>query len=51
MSNDLRMKFELYNKIKAALTYPIIIFSFLTTAILVVLVYVIPSITAVFDTS
>jgi len=41
----------LRNKVKAAITYPIIIFVFLLMAIIIVLVYVIPSIMELFQTS
>lgn len=51
LSDDLKMKNDLNSKIKWALTYPFIIFMFLIIAILVVLVYVIPSILPLFETS
>ena len=51
ISEDLRSKYDLRNKIKWALTYPVIIFMFLILAILVVLTYVIPSVIPLFETS
>lgn len=51
ISEDLKKIYELKNKIKSALTYPIIIFLFLFLAIIVVLTYVIPAIKPLFDNS
>lgn len=51
LSEDLRKTHDLRNKIKSALTYPIIIFSFLILAVVIVLTYVIPSIRQLFETS
>lgn len=48
LSENLRKSYELRQKIKWALTYPIIIFVFLFLAVLIVLTYVIPSITPLF---
>jgi len=45
------MKDDLINKIKGALTYPVIILLFLFLAIMIVLVYVIPTIVPLFETS
>ena len=51
LSDELKKKHDLRSKIKWALTYPIIIFSFLLLAVIVVLAYVIPSIKPLFDTA
>jgi len=51
LSEDLKKVHELRNKIKTALTYPIIIFLFLGLALSIVLTYVIPSIKPLFDDS
>ena len=51
LSDDLKKVHDLRNKIKWALTYPIIIFLFLFLALLVVLTYVIPEIKPLFDTA
>lgn len=48
LSEDLKKIHELRNKIKWALTYPIIVFLFLILALFVVLTYVIPAITPLF---
>jgi type II secretory pathway component PulF len=40
---------ELRNKIKSSLSYPMIIFGFLFIAVIVILVYVIPSIRPLFE--
>ena len=48
LSDDLKKIHELKNKIKWALTYPIIIFLFLLLALILVLTYVIPAITPLF---
>jgi type IV pilus assembly protein PilC len=48
LSNDLKKIHELKNKIKTALTYPLIIFLFLLLALTIVLTYVIPAITPLF---
>lgn len=49
LSEDLKKVHELRNKIKTALTYPIIIFLFLGLALSIVLTYVIPSIKPLFE--
>lgn len=49
LSEDLKKVHELRNKIKTALTYPVIIFLFLFLALFIVLTYVIPSIKPLFD--
>lgn len=49
LSNDLKKIQDLKNKIKWALTYPIIIFIVLVIAITVVMTYVIPSIKPLFE--
>lgn len=49
LSEDLKKIHNLHLKIKWALTYPLIIFVFLLVAVLIVLTYVIPSITPIFD--
>jgi len=51
ISENLRIKDDLISKIKWALTYPAIILLFLFLAIMVVLVYVIPTIVPLFETS
>ena len=51
ISEDLKKIHNLRSKVRAALTYPIIIFLFLFLAILIVLMYVIPSIMPLFETS
>lgn len=51
LSNDLKRVHDLRAKIKAALTYPIIIFLFLIAAVVAVLAYVIPSLTPLFVTA
>jgi len=51
LSETLKKTYELKNKIKWALTYPIIIFLFLLLAIIVVLTYVIPNIIPLFENS
>lgn len=48
LSEDLKKVYELRNKIKWALTYPVIIFLFLLLALAIVLTYVIPSIKPLF---
>lgn len=48
LSEDLKKVHELKNKIKWALTYPLIIFLFLTLALSIVLTYVIPAIKPLF---
>ncbi|MDD3793755.1 MAG: type II secretion system F family protein [Candidatus Gracilibacteria bacterium] len=49
LSEDLKKVHELKNKIKTALTYPLIIFLFLGLALSIVLTYVIPSIKPLFE--
>jgi type IV pilus assembly protein PilC len=51
LSEDLKKIHNLQQKIKWALTYPLIIFIFLLVAVLIVLTYVIPAILPVFDNS
>lgn len=51
LSEELKKVHNLHQKIKWALTYPIIIFVFLIVAVLIVMTYVIPAITPVFDTA
>ena len=51
LSDELKKVHELRNKIKTALTYPLIIFIFLFLAVLLVLTYVIPAIKPLFETS
>ena len=51
LSDELKKVHELRNKIKWALTYPLIIFLFLFLAVLLVLTYVIPAIKPLFETS
>ena len=51
LSENLRKSHDLRSKIKAALTYPAIIFIFLVLAIIIVLAYVIPAVSQLFETS
>ena len=51
LSDNLQKVHELRSQVKTALTYPIIIFFFLILAIVVVLSYVIPSLTPLFETA
>lgn len=51
LSENIRKSHDLRSKIKAALTYPAIIFLFLILAIVIVLTYVIPSVSQLFATS
>lgn len=51
LSEDLKKIHNLQQKIKWALTYPLIIFIFLLIAVLIVLTYVIPAILPIFDNS
>ena len=51
LSDNLRKSHDLRSKIKAALTYPTIIFLFLILAIVIVLIYVIPAVSQLFETS
>lgn len=51
LSDDLKRTYELKKKVKASLTYPIIIFIFLILAVVIVLAYVIPSLTPLFATA
>ncbi len=51
LSHNMRKTHELRQKIKWALTYPTIIFLFLFISVLIVLMYVIPAITPLFDTA
>jgi type IV pilus assembly protein PilC len=51
LSEELKKSYALKQKVKNALTYPIIIFLFLLVAVIIVLTYVIPAITPLFDNS
>lgn len=51
LSEELRKIHNLRLKIKAALTYPMIIFLFLIAAVVIVLTFVIPAIKPLFDTA
>ncbi len=51
LAENLRKSHDLRSKIKWALTYPIIIFLFLFLAIIIVLTYVIPAVSQLFETS
>ncbi|NUJ98032.1 type II secretion system F family protein [Candidatus Gracilibacteria bacterium] len=51
LSDELKKNYVLRQKVKSALTYPIIIFLFLLVALIIVLTYVIPAITPLFDNS
>ena len=51
LSESLRKNHELRQRIKTSLTYPTIIFLFLFVSVLIVLTYVIPAITPLFDTA
>ena len=51
LSENLRKSHDLKSKIKGALTYPAIIFLFLLFAVIVVLAYVIPGVSQLFETS
>ena len=51
ISDDLKKIHNLRNKVRSALVYPVIIFLFLFMAILIVLMYVIPAIRPLFETS
>ena len=51
LSDDLKRVYELKLKVKTALTYPIIIFLFLILAVVIVLSYVIPALTPLFETA
>lgn len=51
ISDDLKKIHELRNKVKWALTYPIIIFLFLFLALFIVLTFVIPEIKPLFDST
>ncbi len=51
LSENLRKSYDLRSKIKGALTYPAIIFLFLVLAIVIVLIYVIPAVSQLFETS
>ena len=48
LSDDLVSRYELTQKIKSAMTYPIIIFIFLLLAVAIVLIYVIPEVKTMF---
>ena len=51
LSYDLQRVHDLQSKVKASLTYPIIIFLFLIAAVVAVLAYVIPALTPLFATA
>jgi len=51
LSESLKKTYELRNKIKSALTYPLIILIFLFIALIVVLTFVIPAIKPLFENS
>lgn len=51
LSENLQKTYDLRSKIKSALTYPAIIFAFLILAIVIVLAYVIPAVSQLFETS
>jgi len=51
LSDDLKKVHELKNKVKWALTYPIIIFVFLFLAMIIVFTFVIPQIKPLFETT
>ncbi len=51
LSENMRKSYELRRKVKSALTYPSIIFLFLFVSVIIVLTYVIPSITPLFETA
>lgn len=51
LSENLRKSHDLRSKIQWALTYPFIIFIFLLLAIVIVLTYVIPAVSQLFETS
>lgn len=51
LSDDLKKIHNLKNKIKGALTYPMIIFMFLFIALIIVLTFVIPSLKSLFETT
>ncbi len=51
LAENIKQSSDLRSKIKWALTYPLIIFLFLILAIVIVLTYVIPSVSQLFETS
>ncbi|NDK10170.1 type II secretion system F family protein [Candidatus Gracilibacteria bacterium] len=51
LAQNLRKSHDLRSKIKGALTYPVIIFLFLILAVIVVLAYVIPSVSQLFEST
>lgn len=51
LAENLRKSHDLRSKIKSALTYPAIIFVFLLLAVVIVLMYVIPAVSQLFETS
>ncbi|MDQ7009174.1 MAG: type II secretion system F family protein [Candidatus Gracilibacteria bacterium] len=51
LSDDLKKMDALKKKVKGALTYPIVIFSFLILAVIIVLTYVIPQLLPLFETA
>ena len=51
LAENLRKSYDLRSRIKNALTYPFVIFLFLIIAVLVVLTYVIPAVSQLFESS
>lgn len=51
LSDELKKTYALTQKVKSALTYPMIIFIFLLLSVIIVLAYVIPAIKPLFDTA
>jgi len=51
IANNIKKNDELAKKVKASLTYPLIIFLFLIIAVVIVLTYVIPSLLPLFENS
>lgn len=51
LAENLRKSYDLRSKIKNALTYPFVIFLFLVIAVIIVLTYVIPAVSQLFETS
>lgn len=51
LSENLRKSHDLRAKIKSAMTYPMIIFLFLILAVIIVLAYVIPAVSQLFETT
>jgi MSHA biogenesis protein MshG len=51
IAKDLRIQDDLKNKIKSAMTYPVIILFFLLIAVSIVMIYVIPQLTPILASS